>query len=215
VVVGTGTGVGKTAVACALCRQARSAGLHVVGLKPVETGSDANGVWADAAALSVASGGVGGPDQPLFGYARPVSPHLEARRTGRTIDLAAVTAWVDEHAADVTIVETAGGLLSPLGPGQNNLDLARATGPDRLLLVGRDGLGVLHEVAACRLVLEHAELWADTCVALSAAPPHDASTGTNAPELEALGLADDVGVLGADGHAPWGRWVRRLLGDAS
>ena len=51
-------------------------------------------------------------------------------------------------AAPITIIETAGGLFTPLGRGVTNLDLVRALGPSVVLLVAPDRLGVLHELTA-------------------------------------------------------------------
>jgi dethiobiotin synthetase len=53
-VSGTGTGVGKTAVAAALARALVARGERVAAIKPIETGVD--GAAADAVALSEACG---------------------------------------------------------------------------------------------------------------------------------------------------------------
>jgi len=110
-----------------------------------------------------------------------------------TIDLAKVTAWVDACVCPWVLVETAGGLLSPLGMGVTNLDLARALHPDGVVLVAQDRLGVLHEIAACGLALRVlASELQDCIVALQAPTAPDLSTGTNTAEIVELGLAKRV-----------------------
>ena len=194
VVVGTGTGVGKTHAGVALVSALASAGVSVAGLKPIESGVPAEpSDTTDASALAaVSTFHVKQP--PPYALPDPVSPHLAARRLGQRIDLGSVADWVDAHAeAEVLVVETAGALLSPLGPGVANLDLARVLRPDHLLLVASDRLGVLHDVAVTLHALR--TLAADMpAPVLLLQPPAvaDASTGTNAEELVALGIVSTV-----------------------
>ena len=206
-VVGTGTEVGKTEVGCAIARVLRESGRRVVGLKPIESGRAVSGSWGDAERLSEAAGG--GPGAPCFGFERPVSPHLEARRAGTTIDVGRAVEWVRSFDAEVRVVETAGGLLSPLGVGVTNLDLVLALGPSKIVLVARDGLGVLHDVSSVRWVMRDAGLWARTRVVLSDRGPGDDSTGSNAAELVALGISSSVTVWprGGAAGADWRRWA--------
>lgn len=125
-------------------------------------------------------------------YALPdaVSPHLAARRAGVVVDLGVIRRWVDEHPVPWVLVETAGGLLSPIGPRETNLDLAVAVAPDGWVLVGVDRLGVLHDVAACMLALRSrlSSLPARLAVILQSPELPDASTGTNAAELQIVGV---------------------------
>jgi dethiobiotin synthetase len=57
IIVGTGTGIGKTHVTCALIRAAIARGIQAVGLKPIETGLSG---WLDASSdgLSARAAGV-------------------------------------------------------------------------------------------------------------------------------------------------------------
>jgi len=190
VVVGTGTEVGKTYVSCALMRGLGESGLTTVGLKPVESGLGEAGVAADARALAGAAGHA--TVEPRYGFERAVSPHLEARRVGVAVVVADVVSWVGERSGgDVTVVETAGGLLSPLSVSATNLDVVVALDPTVVLLVAANRLGVLHDVRACVLALEGAGSRVDV-VALNDVGARDASTGSNAEELEQLGIASLV-----------------------
>jgi dethiobiotin synthetase len=187
VVAGTGTGIGKTHVTTALVRRLAALGCRVAGRKPIESGI-VDGVASDADALA-AAGTVPMASPPPYLLADPVSPHLAARRAGRVIDVDTAARWCRTSSADVEhlFVETAGGLLSPLGPDATNLDLALALEPDHLVLVAPDRLGVLHDVRAVQLALVAAGLWDRSVVTLVAPGEADASTGTNAAELLYLG----------------------------
>jgi len=238
VIVGTGTGVGKTHVACALV--AAWAGVtRVVGLKPIETGitegrarraseaSDQERLTAAAQVFHVKrapehpgparSGNAGSkrpfhvkhsshptrlqvgqamrsphsgpvlPQASLYTFPEPVSPHLAARDAGVRIDLGLIERWVAEHQAPVTIVETAGGLFSPLGHTSTNFELTRTLRPDGVLLVAPDRLGVLHDLTTT-LALAAARGGLPVGIVLSAPAAPDASTGRNSHEIEALGI---------------------------
>jgi dethiobiotin synthetase len=127
------------------------------------------------------------PQASLYSFPEPVSPHLAARDAGVRIDLGLIERWVAEHEAPVTIVETAGGLFSPLGHTSTNFELAWALRPDGVLLVAPDRLGVLHDLTTT-LALVAARGGLPIGVVLSAPAAPDASTGRNSHEIEALGL---------------------------
>lgn len=181
VVAATGTEVGKTHVACALVAELADSA-RVLALKPVESGGD-----ADARALSAACE-IDTP--PLYALAEPISPHLAAQREGRAIDVARVVEWVSEReramASELTVIETAGGLFSPLSPSATNATLVKALAPSVMLLVAPNRLGVLHDVTAALLAFPDRP---PTHVVLSAPAVADASTAHNAVELAALGIA--------------------------
>lgn len=185
-VVGTGTGVGKTHFSVALLHALSLQGRSAVGLKPVESGLGSE--ESDAARLAAVSTFHVKHPAP-YGFPDAVSPHLAARRVGVEIDLARITAWVSACSAPWTLIETAGGLLSPLAPGLTNLDLVKLLVPDLVILVGVDRLGVLHDVAACLLAFATGfSSLPKPAIVLQAPDVADTSTGTNADELVTLGL---------------------------
>jgi dethiobiotin synthetase len=153
-VTGTDTGCGKTAVACALARAARAAGLRVRAIKPIETGC-ADGAPADALALAEAAG----DDAPLerlcpYRFALAAAPEAAAAAEGRAIELARIADAFALAAkdADLLIAEGAGGLLVPIAPGLDMADLA--AGLDLPLVVAaRAALGTINHT---RLTLEAA-----------------------------------------------------------
>jgi dethiobiotin synthetase len=190
VLVGTGTGIGKTHLGVALVKALAATGVEVAGLKPVESGIG-TGV-TDAELLAGAAGFQVRLPRP-YALAAPLSPHLAAPLEGITIRLSAIVQWVDSVEAAWVLVETAGALLSPLAPGLTNLDLTVALEPTAVVLVAPDRLGVLHDVTAALFALRMlAPELPEPIVALQAPAQPDASTGTNAAELLSLEIARAV-----------------------
>ncbi len=190
VVTGTGTGIGKThlTVALALCAGRARPNLVVAGWKPIESGVGAGPT--DHEALRAASTFHVKQDlELLYGLAAPISPHLAARREGRTIDIGLVAerARLLRARADLLLVELPGGLFTPLGDGALNVDLLLALEPTFTILVAPNRLGVLHDV----LVTTRATTTPFTAIALTAVAPADASTASNSTELRRF-LARDV-----------------------
>ncbi|MCB9506389.1 MAG: dethiobiotin synthase [Myxococcales bacterium] len=151
VLVGTDTGVGKTWVATRLITALRRRGLTVGALKPLESGcgsDDGELVPADAVALASAAG-IDDPSRVCpWALPRPVAPAAELVRVGLHVSAAELVgaAAAAEEGADVLVVETAGGVLSPLTPSLTSADLASLYG-GLAVLVAPDRLGVISHVA--------------------------------------------------------------------
>jgi dethiobiotin synthetase len=133
VVCGTDTDVGKTVVSALLVQ-----GLGAHYWKPVQSGLEGGGDTGRVQQL------LGLPPERVWPEAyrltSPVSPHWAAERDGLTIDPArlALPAWDGP-----LVVETAGGLLVPLGRDWLQIDQIAAWGLP-VLLVARSGLGTLN-----------------------------------------------------------------------
>ena len=187
VVAGTGTGIGKTHFAAALVT-AWATAAAVAGIKPIETGvapgDKAAGRGSDGLLLGRMSTFHVKQFQSPYLLARPVSPHLAAREEGITIDLAEIVSYARSAQAECegVVLETAGGLFSPITERQTNADLIARLAPNVTLLVAPDRLGVLHDVVATIRAAFAAGLRL-TGIVLSAPENTDASTGTNAAEL--------------------------------
>lgn len=204
VILGTGTGVGKTHVTRALARALRCFG-DAAALKPVESGGD-----ADARSFDEENPFLPTP-HPGIALSHAVSAHLAAELEGTAIELREVLHWVDQQEQllalsgttlpySFSVIETAGAALSPLSRTMRNFELARALDPAVLVLVGPDSLGVLHAMTAT-LIAMHSLGRSPDFVVLST-PGRDASTGTNARELHELGICTPALVLGHnDGDA--------------
>jgi len=210
VILGCGTGVGKTRLSVALLRALTARQIPTLGLKPIESGvaraedSLAPPSGSDAAALATASRFQTQLRHPLYALRDPVSPHLAARASGSDLDLDRSAAWISQAESDArqtdpaaplwTVIETAGGIFSPLGVGLSNFHLAQRLEPAVWVLVAADALGVLHDVTSTLLAMRASGREPDHVV-LSAAREPDASTGGNAAELEALGIVRPTAVL--------------------
>lgn len=185
-IAGTDTGVGKTWIGCALGRALAVAGRRVVALKPVETGCSAVDSETEDGALLARATGQTEPLHALVRLRAPVAPAASADREGTTIDFDEIALGVREHAlrADVTLVEGAGGLLTPLTWEQSALDLAR-TLEARVLLVSPDRLGTISHTLMALKLLAHERLELAGIVLVPPEEP-DASTGSNAGAINRL-----------------------------
>jgi dethiobiotin synthetase len=151
---------------------------------------------------------------PLQAFRRAVSTHLAARDEGRDFAIPGVVSQIALHATTIhgwQVVETAGGVFSPLSSRTTNFDLAFALEPAVWILVAPDALGVLHDVRATLTAMEFRGRVPDQLV-LSAARDADTSAGTNAAELPRVGLPAPIAVLGrASGSNALARLVRQLV----
>ncbi len=154
--VGTGTDIGKTWVAARLLTDLRAAGLHVTARKPAQSfAPDDDPDELDAAVLGLATGEPPDVVCPVHRwYEVPMAPPMAAeslRRPSFTIDdLVAELRWPPDM-ADVGLIETAGGLRSPLAVDGDCLALCAAAAPDVVVLVADAGLGTINAV---RLTLD-------------------------------------------------------------
>lgn len=162
-VIGTDTGVGKTAVTAALLHTARERGLKVVPFKPAQSGGDRP---SDVERLLLAAGlPLGTQDHacPLR-YAKPLAPGLaedpapfhvapsegSRSRFAATSSspmiaqcAAALAAWEARHQPALTLVEGAGGLYVPM-PGATWQPAWVVALAAWTIVVGRAGLGTIN-----------------------------------------------------------------------
>ncbi len=144
-VTGTGTGVGKTLVSCALLHAFAARGEIVMGMKPVAAGCE-NGKWIDVELLIAASTAIASREQANpYALTLAIAPHIAAGQSGINIDTGIICkAFVElKEIADVVIVEGAGGFLVPLNEHQDGADMARALDLPIILVVGMQ-LGCLN-----------------------------------------------------------------------
>lgn len=188
VVTGTGTGVGKTVLSGLLVRRLIRLGRTVRAFKPLCSGGR-----SDAQVLEAALGGI----QTLeainpWHFEAPLSPALAAQLERRTVTLEQVSAHVRQHSEGVeqTLVEGAGGLLSPLTVDGDTRDLIQ-----RLkawpLIVASNRLGVIHDVRVTLGCLPPS-LRSRVPIVLMAPAAPDASTARNARSLSEYHPADRI-----------------------
>jgi len=194
-VTGTDTNVGKTFVSCALIHALRARGRGVAVMKPVETG--VRDIPEDAVALRAAAGDAAPLDVVCPVQLRaPLAPSVAARLEGRTIDPEALARLVDERraAADVLVVEGAGGLLVPIAGRFTFADLARRCRLP-LLLVAANRLGTVNHAALTARVAASYGLDVRGFVLSRPAAETDESAASNAGEIVSLTGLRCLGVL--------------------
>jgi dethiobiotin synthetase len=148
VVCGTATDVGKTWVACGLLRGLRHRGVAVAARKPAQSFAD-DGLATDAELLAAASG-----EEPRDvcrahrWYPVAMAPPMAAAALGReaftSARLAAELDWPARTA--VGIIETAGGVRSPLASDGDTVTFCHLLAPDLVILVAEAGLGTINAV---------------------------------------------------------------------
>jgi dethiobiotin synthetase len=190
--IGTDTGVGKTHTCLLLARALRALGRQVWLHKPVACGDWDGTSSDDGRRLRAACGD--GQDPAVVcpcEFPEPCSPHLAAAAAGATLDLdrlADTARRIAQAAPDLLLLETAGGLLSPLGSDRRtNADLLATLGWPALV-VTRPHLGTLnhtaltvaearrHGIPLLGLVVNHHQQVDDSLAVRSAAPELTAIT---------------------------------------
>jgi dethiobiotin synthetase len=199
-VVGTGTDVGKTWVAARVLGHLRAAGRRVAARKPAQSFDPADDpAGRDAAVLGAASGEP--PERvcpPHRWYEVAMAPPMAAESLGRppfTIaDLTSELRWPAD-AVDVGVVETAGGLRSPLALDGDCLAVCEALAPDVVVLVADAGLGTINAV---RLTLHalHSQ-FAPVIVVLNR---FDSEVDLHVRNREWLSARDGLAVLAVPGQ---------------
>lgn len=139
-VTGTDTGVGKTAVSCALLLAASQAGLRTAAVKPVAAGCDDNGKNEDALALQASMTEALDYEQinPVA-LPEPIAPHIAANHAGKRLQasrIAGLCRGVMLGGADFILIEGAGGWRVPISSRETMADLARELGVGVILVVG-------------------------------------------------------------------------------
>jgi dethiobiotin synthetase len=153
VVAGTGTEVGKTWAGARLATALRDRSLTVQARKPAQSFEPDDPLeGTDAAQLGAATGEEPTTVCPAHRwYTIAMAPPMAADALGReplvlgelADELAA--SWGD-RAADVRMVELAGGIWSPIAHDGDCLDLTRVLAPDAIVLVADAGLGTINAI---------------------------------------------------------------------
>ena len=166
-VAGTGTDVGKTYVTASLIRGLRGASVAVDALKPVVSGFDPDAQEGSDPAVLLEALGRDWSAEALaeispWRFRAPLSPPLAAAREGARLSGEMVIAHCQNRAARTPdgawlLVESAGGIMSPLDDELTMLDLASALGAPVLLVAG-SYLGTISHSLTAAAVIETAGL---------------------------------------------------------
>jgi len=178
-ITGTDTCVGKTVLTALLARFLRGRGFDVAAFKPVCSGGR-----ADVLALHKALEGALTLDEiNPWHFRAGLAPSLAAGLEKKTVKLSAVLAHTraTRKKFKVTLVEGAGGLLSPLGMDFNSRDLMTALRA-RPVIVAQNKLGAVNHVLLTLEALPK-KLRAKARVVLMMPAKPDAATPSNAKLL--------------------------------
>jgi dethiobiotin synthetase len=158
-ITGTDTGVGKTVVAAALVRALVAQGHRVAVMKPVASGSlrTPEGLRNEDALTLMAASNVAAPYDRVNPYCfePAISPHIAAEDTRITIDTTHIRRNFEQlaEAADLMVVEGAGGWLAPLGPHITIKDVATTLSLPIVLVVGIR-LGCINHAHLTKLAID-------------------------------------------------------------
>ena len=178
-ITGTDTGVGKTVLTALLANFLRARGVKVAALKPICSGNR-----DDAVLLYDALDGLLTLDEinPWYFHAA-IAPARAAKLETKSVARAQVLAHIraTQKNFGVTLVEGAGGLLSPLGKDFNSRDLIAALSATPII-VAQNKLGAVNHILLTLEALPK-NLRAKAKVVLMSPEKPDAATKSNAKLL--------------------------------
>ena len=178
-ITGTDTGAGKTVLTALLAAFLRSQKIRVAAFKPVCSGDR-----DDAKKIQAALGDALTLDEiNPWHFRAAIAPALAAKLEKKSVTLAQTLAHIraTQKNFDVTLVEGAGGLLSPLGKDFNSRDLLLALRATPVI-VAQNRLGVVNHLLLTLEALPRGAAATAKIVLMSPARP-DAATKTNAALL--------------------------------
>lgn len=148
-VAGTATEIGKTHVGAALAVELRHRGHRVAARKPAQSFDPGADDPTDAEVLGAATGERPDVVCPRLRWLEvPMAPPMAADVLGlqppMLYDLVGELVWPDD--VDIGLVETVGGVRSPVADDGDSRDLLRAIAPDVVVLVADAGLGTIDAV---------------------------------------------------------------------
>jgi len=157
IIIGTDTNCGKTYVTCQLLEHLQNNGNRAMAIKPVASGCAEEGgqlINEDVLRLQHHNGIPHRQINPWC-YKSPISPHLAAAEVGQHISAQQIADFCFEEAfSDVNylLIESAGGLLSPLNKDETWLDVLSYSQIPVIFVVGMR-LGCLNHALLTALAL--------------------------------------------------------------
>lgn len=155
-ITATGTDIGKTLVTAALCYQLRQQGVSVRAIKPVASGFNEQNPWQSDAGQLLAAQELGLEllDEICpWRFAAPLSPDMAAVREGKQPDFNEIVRFCQSARTDtITLIEGAGGVMTPVTATHTMLDLFSAL-QGKLILVAGSYVGTLsHTLTALEAI---------------------------------------------------------------
>lgn len=171
-IIGTDTNCGKTYVTCQLLHHLQKNNKKAMGIKPVASGCIEKGgqlINEDVISLQRYNDS---PEKQIspWCFKPPISPHLAAAEVGRVISAQQVANFCfDDTFADndYLLIESAGGLMSPLNDQETWLDVLSYSRIPVVLVVGMR-LGCLNHTLLTALALSARQIqcvgWVANCI---------------------------------------------------
>ncbi|WP_417489721.1 dethiobiotin synthase [Maricaulis sp.] len=154
---GTGTDIGKTHILCALLSALCASGRPARVLKPVASGFDPDALSATDTIRLLRANGQELSAQAVqamtpWRFKAAISPDMAARLEKRELKLAPLVNWCLDHLdpAGPTLIEGAGGVMSPIAEDGLNLDLIRELDARPVLVAGNYLGTISHTLTALR-----------------------------------------------------------------
>lgn len=156
-ITGSGTGVGKTLVTASLAHQLRAAGKRVSALKPIISGYLDGDMQSDTAQLLQSLGQAVNPVTieavSPWRFTAPLAPSMAAAAEDKKILLSEVVDFCNvARTSEITLVEAAGGVMSPIANAHTMLDLAVALECPAIMVVGTYLGAISHALTACEVL---------------------------------------------------------------
>ena len=149
-VAGTATEIGKTWLSAALIRSLKSSGVSASARKPTQSYHPTELLQTDAEILATAAGEKPNAVCPAERwYPVPMAPPMAADFLGveqpTTASLLSELSW-GTPCPDIGLVETVGGVKSPLASDADSARFLDMVEPDVVILVAHAGLGTINDV---------------------------------------------------------------------
>ncbi len=164
-ITSTGTGQGKTLVISALSYQLQQAGKEVRTIKPIISGFENNNVaQSDTGIILQSMNKLLSPENiesiSPWRFKAPLSPDMAAELEGKQIifcDLIEFCRKNIDAATGITLIEGAGGVMSPITAKKTNLDLITTLGIPAIL-VSASYLGCISHILTAITSLQQQQI---------------------------------------------------------
>jgi dethiobiotin synthetase len=129
-IIGTDTDVGKTHISCNLIKSFKKLNIRSMCFKPVSSGCIINADVSDDTAqiLSAYENALSKDDITLYSFKDAIAPHIAAKIEKKNIDIDSIYNFINDinsNDYDITLIEGAGGLLTPYSETETQLDLIK------------------------------------------------------------------------------------------
>lgn len=187
-VTATGTEIGKTYVSAEILRAARQAGHNVAAVKPLMSGFDADDLAASDAghllkAMGLPASAAAVDDMVAHRFAPAMAPNVAARQAGVTLDYDALVEFCRSRLLTdgISLIEGAGGMMSPVTDDKLHSDLIADLGLPVVLVSGNYLGTISHTLSALSVLQARGCLVA--AIAVSQVAPQDGDPLDIIPEL--------------------------------